>query len=230
MKERTAEQTLVWQYMQRLAETGLGTCDESMELRDKFALHDDPRANALTIFPQSNGFIRSSKDDLLVRKASSLLERELADVLNGAFRKDLEKGLVFSWSKLRKSEIDLLFNAILRVAQTVVISGKGGQPQGSESGAHVNYDAETLRDAVSTVPAGGAIRKLGPYMLVSEIGRGGFGVVWLAEMRGLVTTKFALKLPSNKDVDLKCSQGGSRGMGSCQRSPKRAADHRGEHL
>src|SRR5882672_4007660 len=46
-------------------------------------------------------------------------------------------------------------------------------------------------------------RKLGPYTLVSKIGLGGFGVVWLAEKRtAIATTKFALKLPRGEDIDL----------------------------
>jgi WD40 repeat protein/serine/threonine protein kinase len=47
------------------------------------------------------------------------------------------------------------------------------------------------------------IRKLGPYTLVSRIGLGGFGVVWLAEKRtAIATTQFALKLPRGEDIDL----------------------------
>jgi serine/threonine-protein kinase len=46
-------------------------------------------------------------------------------------------------------------------------------------------------------------RKLGPYILVSKIGLGGFGVVWLAEKRtAIATTQFALKLPRGEDIDL----------------------------
>lgn len=46
-------------------------------------------------------------------------------------------------------------------------------------------------------------RKLGPYTLVSKIGRGAFGVVWLAERRSsIATTRFALKLPRDEDIDL----------------------------
>jgi len=46
-------------------------------------------------------------------------------------------------------------------------------------------------------------RKLGPYTLVSKIGVGGFGVVWLAEKRtAIATTQFALKLPRGEDIDL----------------------------
>ncbi len=45
-------------------------------------------------------------------------------------------------------------------------------------------------------------RKLGPYTLVSKIGLGGFGVVWLAEKRtAIATTQFALKLPRGEDID-----------------------------
>ena len=37
--------------------------------------------------------------------------------------------------------------------------------------------------------------QIGPYVLVRQLGRGAFGVVWLAERRGaLVTTQVALKL------------------------------------
>lgn len=44
--------------------------------------------------------------------------------------------------------------------------------------------------------------KIGNYILINKIGRGGYGEVWLAEKRTtLVTTKFALKLP-NDEIDL----------------------------
>lgn len=47
-------------------------------------------------------------------------------------------------------------------------------------------------------------RTLGPYTLISKIGRGAFGVVWLAEKRTTIaTTKVALKLPQGEDIDLK---------------------------
>src|SRR6266700_7153685 len=47
------------------------------------------------------------------------------------------------------------------------------------------------------------VRKLVPYVLVSKIGRGAFGVVWLAEKRtAIATTKVALKLPQGEDIDL----------------------------
>lgn len=48
-----------------------------------------------------------------------------------------------------------------------------------------------------------ATGKLGPYTLVSRIGVGGFGVVWLAEKRtAIATTQVALKLPRGEDIDL----------------------------
>jgi WD40 repeat protein len=46
-------------------------------------------------------------------------------------------------------------------------------------------------------------KQLGPYTLVSKIGVGGFGVVWLAEKRSAIaTTQFALKMPRGEDIDL----------------------------
>ncbi len=47
-------------------------------------------------------------------------------------------------------------------------------------------------------------RKLGPYILITKLGRGAFGVVWLAEKRtSIATTRFALKLAHEDEVDLK---------------------------
>lgn len=44
---------------------------------------------------------------------------------------------------------------------------------------------------------------IGPYTLLEKLGRGGFGVVWLAEKRtALATRKVAIKLPNDDDVDL----------------------------
>lgn len=45
--------------------------------------------------------------------------------------------------------------------------------------------------------------QIGPYTLISKLGRGSFGVVWLAEKRTRYTsTKFALKLPRDEDLDI----------------------------
>lgn len=44
---------------------------------------------------------------------------------------------------------------------------------------------------------------IGPYTLIKKLGRGSFGVVWLAERRtAITTTKVALKLPLDEDIDL----------------------------
>jgi serine/threonine protein kinase/regulator of sirC expression with transglutaminase-like and TPR domain len=48
-----------------------------------------------------------------------------------------------------------------------------------------------------------APRQFGPYILIRKIGRGTFGVVWLAEKRtAIATTRFALKLARDEEIDL----------------------------
>jgi serine/threonine protein kinase len=45
--------------------------------------------------------------------------------------------------------------------------------------------------------------RIGPYVLVDKLGKGAFGVVWLAEKRGAIfTSQVALKMPNDDDVDL----------------------------
>src|SRR6185295_4578344 len=45
--------------------------------------------------------------------------------------------------------------------------------------------------------------QIGPYTLNNKIGRGAFGVVWLAERRTTIaTTRVALKMPLDEEIDL----------------------------
>src|SRR5687768_9598000 len=44
--------------------------------------------------------------------------------------------------------------------------------------------------------------KIGPYTLISRLGQGAFGVVWLAEKQGIIKSRYALKLPRGEDIDL----------------------------
>jgi serine/threonine protein kinase len=72
----------------------------------------------------------------------------------------------------------------------------------------VNIQIQAFGGLLSEIPQRNLLaeepeRKLGPYTLVSKIGRGAFGVVWLAEKRSsIATTRFALKLPRDEDIDL----------------------------
>ncbi len=45
--------------------------------------------------------------------------------------------------------------------------------------------------------------QLGPYTLISRIGRGAFGVVWLAERRTqITTTTVAIKIPLDEEISI----------------------------
>lgn len=46
-------------------------------------------------------------------------------------------------------------------------------------------------------------QQIGPYFLVTKLGKGGFGEVWLAEKRSeLVTKKVAVKFPLEEEFDM----------------------------
>jgi serine/threonine protein kinase len=93
---------------------------------------------------------------------------------------------------------------------TVVTCFKCGAKNRVEEGAVASLQpvcgkcGATLSVTVSYKSSPTMFRKddvIGPYILVHRIGRGGFGEVWLGEKSGLVTTRFALKLPKDEDID-----------------------------
>src|SRR5256885_10222637 len=52
-----------------------------------------------------------------------------------------------------------------------------------------------------------AEERIGPYTLIRQLGKGSFGVVWLAERRGkFLTTQVALKIPIDDEPDLEAIQ------------------------
>jgi serine/threonine protein kinase/tetratricopeptide (TPR) repeat protein len=53
---------------------------------------------------------------------------------------------------------------------------------------------EALRTALDVPSAEAAATRIGPYKLLQEIGRGGFGVVWMAEQEGPIRRRVALKI------------------------------------
>lgn len=45
--------------------------------------------------------------------------------------------------------------------------------------------------------------EIGPYTLINKLGKGAFGVVWLAERRTqITTTNAAVKIPLDDDIDI----------------------------
>ena len=45
--------------------------------------------------------------------------------------------------------------------------------------------------------------EIGPYTLISKLGKGAFGVVWLAERRTqITTTTAAIKIPLDEDISI----------------------------
>ena len=48
--------------------------------------------------------------------------------------------------------------------------------------------------ALETAPTEAPGARIGPYKLLQEIGRGGFGVVWMAEQEGPIRRRVALKI------------------------------------
>jgi serine/threonine protein kinase len=73
-----------------------------------------------------------------------------------------------------------------------------GRPVCGKCATVLNETAAESRTSSSRFRKGDIV---GPYTLLQQIGRGGFGEVWLAEKKGLVTISFALKLPKDDDID-----------------------------
>ena len=75
------------------------------------------------------------------------------------------------------------------------LASTGGAPQG-ESGGRLSPDAmsQAFDMALKAAQAETAGTRIGPYKLLEEIGRGGFGVVWMAEQEVPIRRKVALKI------------------------------------
>lgn len=77
--------------------------------------------------------------------------------------------------------------------------------------------------------------QIGPYTLVSKLGKGAFGVVWLAERRTqITTTTAAIKIPFDEDIDIEKIKNEAdvwvRASGHPNVLPIIEADIYGEHI
>jgi serine/threonine protein kinase len=66
----------------------------------------------------------------------------------------------------------------------------------AESSGRLSPDSlvQAFNFALEAAPAESAGTRIGPYKLLQEIGRGGFGVVWMAEQEGPIRRRVALKI------------------------------------
>jgi serine/threonine protein kinase len=77
--------------------------------------------------------------------------------------------------------------------------------------------------------------QIGPYTLVNKLGKGAFGVVWLAERRTqITTTTAAIKIPFDEDIDIEKIKNEAdvwvRASGHPNVLPIIEADIYGEHI